>query len=300
MSLFRSRMLQPRPGACAGIFVVIAMTATIVAAVGQSMATGLGAPGPGRFAAADAVVRAPATVNVGHGDSADTADVQRPARLPAAALARVAAVPGVLSAVGDVSFPLAVIGRDGVPLPTRGGAPAHGHGWPSAALTPYRILAGSAPRAPGQVVLDTGLARAGGFRPGDRARIVSPVGVQAFTVSGIAAASGVQEQRQWSVFLTQAQAQRLSGLGAGYDAKLVALLASGGGIMLGIAVFVVAGTVAFAVEGRRREIALLRAIGATPGQVRRRLLGVTASIGLLAGVAGCLAAAHCSDRLPAL
>ena len=90
---------------------------------GQFMATGLGAPGPGRFAAADAVVRAPATVNVGHGDSADTADVQRPARLPAAAPARVAAVPGVLSAVGDVSFPLAVIGRDRVPLPRRGGAP---------------------------------------------------------------------------------------------------------------------------------------------------------------------------------
>ena len=338
MSLFRSRMLQPRPGAFAGIFVMIAMTATIVAAVGQFMATGLGAPGPGRFAAADAVVRAPATVNVGHGDSADTADVQRPARLPAAAIARVAAVPGVLSAVGDVSFPLAVIGRDGVPLPTRGGAPAHGHGSPSAALTPYRLLAGSAPRAPGQVVLDTGLARAGGFRPGDRVRIVSPVGVQTFTVSGIAAASAVQEQRQSSVFLSQAQAQRLSGLGAGYDAigvrvasgtdlpslssriaaaagggaqvldrrhaaaadvgntsvlnraELVALLASGGGIMLGIAVFVVAGTVAFAVEGRRREIALLRAIGATPGQVRRRLLGVTASIGLLAGVAGCLTA----------
>jgi putative ABC transport system permease protein len=338
MALFRFRMLQPRPGAFAGIFVMIAMTATIAAAVGQFMATGLGAPGPGRFAAAGAVVRAPATVTFGHGDGADSVDVQRPARLPAAALARVAAVPGVRSAVGDVSFPLTVIGRDGVPLPTRGGAPAHGHGWPSAALTPYRLLDGSAPRAPGQVVLDAGLARAGGFHPGDRARIVSPIGAQTFTVSGIAAPSAAQEQRQSSVFLTQAQAQRLSGLGTGFDAigvrltpgadlpwlssriaaaagagaqvldhrhaeaadvgdtralnrdELVAVLASGGGTMLGIAVFVVAGMVAFAVEGRRREIALLRAIGATPRQVRRRLLGVTALIGLLAGVAGCLAA----------
>ena len=338
MPLSGSRMLEPRPGAFAGIFVMIAMTATIVAAVGQFIATGLGAPGPGRFASADAVVRAPATVNLGHGDGADTVDVQRPARLPAATLARVAAVPGVLSAVGDVSFPLAVIGPDDIPLPTRGATPAHGHGWPSAALTPYRLIAGSAPRAPGQIVLDAGLARAGGFHPGERLRIVSPVGAQTVTVSGIAAASPAQERRQSSVFLTQAQAQRLSGLGSGYDAigvrlapgmglsslrsrvaaaagggaqvldhrhaaaadvgdtsalnraELVALLASGGGIMLAIAVFVVAGTVAFAVEGRRREIALLRAIGATPGQVRRRLLGATASIGLLAGVAGCLAA----------
>jgi len=331
-------MLQPRPGSFAGIFVMIAMTATIAAAVGQFMATGLGAPGPGRFAAADAVLRAPATVTIGHGDGADTVSVQRPARLPAAALRRVAAVPGVRSAVGDVSFPLAVIGRDGLPLPTRGAASADGHGWPSAALTPYRLVAGSAPREPGQIVLDAGLARVGGFHPGARVRIVSPAGTQMFTVSGIAAAPAAQEQRQSSAFLTQAQAQRLSGLGTGYDAigvrlaagahlpslrsrlaaaagggaqvldhrhaeaadvgdtralnriELVAVLASGGGTMLGIAVFVVAGTVAFAVEGRRREIALLRAIGATPGQVRRRLLGATALIGLLAGAAGCLAA----------
>lgn len=338
MSLLRSRMLQPRAGSFAGIFVMIAMSATIAAAVGQFMATGLGAPGPGRFAAADAVVRAPATVKVGHGNGADTVGVQRPARLPASTLARVAAVPGVRSAVGDVTFPLAVIGRDGLPLPTRGGAPAHGHGWNSAALTPYRLIAGAAPAAPGEVVLDSGLARAGGFRPGDRARIVSPAGAQTFTVSGIAGASAAQERRQSSVFLTQAQAQRLSGLGSGYDAigvraapgadlpslrsriaeaagggaqvldhahaeaadvgdtralnrvELVAVLASGGGTMLGIAVFLVAGTVTFAVEGRRREIALLRAIGATPGQVRRRLLSATAVIGLLAGAAGCLVA----------
>jgi putative ABC transport system permease protein len=72
--------------------------------------------------------------------------------------------------------------------------------------------------------------------------------------------------------------------------QLVAVLASGGGITLAIAVFVVAGTIAFAIQRRRREIALLRAVGATPGQVRRLLLGETALVGLLAGVAGDLAA----------
>jgi putative ABC transport system permease protein len=317
---------------------MIAMTATIVAAVGQFMATGLGAPGPGRFAAADAVVRAPATIRVGHGNGADSVTVQRSARLTAGTLARVAAVPGVRAAIGDVSFPMTVIGRDGTPLPTRGAAPAHGHGWPSAALTPYRLAAGSPPHAPGEVVLDSGLARAGGFHVGDRVHIVSPAGARTLSLSGIATASASQQRRQSSVFLAQDEAQWLSGLGAGFDAigvraapgtdttdlrsrvaaavgggaqvldrrhaeaadagdtralgrvELVAVLASGGGIMLGIAVFIVAGTVAFAVEGRRREIALLRAIGATPGQVRRRLMGATAWIGLLAGAAGCLAA----------
>jgi putative ABC transport system permease protein len=69
--------------------------------------------------------------------------------------------------------------------------------------------------------------------------------------------------------------------------QLVAVLAAGGGMTLAIATFVLAGTIAFAVERRRREIALLRAVGATPGQVRRRLLRQTAVIGLSAGVAGC-------------
>jgi putative ABC transport system permease protein len=102
---------------------MIAMTATIAAAAGQIMATALGAPGPGRFAAATEVVRADPTVRFGHGDNVDKVEVQRAALLPDAAVARVAAVPGVSSATGDVAFPLTVIGRDGAPLPTRGGAP---------------------------------------------------------------------------------------------------------------------------------------------------------------------------------
>ena len=317
---------------------MIALTATIAASAGQLMATGLGAPGSGRFAAADAVVRADPTVRLGHGDNVDKVDVQRSALLPTAALTRAAAVPGVRFAVGDVAFPLTVIGRDGVPLPTRGDAPAHGHGWPSAALTPYRLARGRAPAAPGDVVLDAGLARAGGLRVGDRVRVVSPAGADTFRLAGVAAASRAQQKRQSSVFLTQARAQRLSGLGAGFNAiairadpgqdgarlrerigdavggeaqvldqrhaatadagdprafdrvQLVAVLAAGGGITLAIAIFVVAGTIAFALERRRREIALVRAIGATPGQARWLLVRETALIGLLAGAAGCLAA----------
>jgi putative ABC transport system permease protein len=60
--------------------------------------------------------------------------------------------------------------------------------------------------------------------------------------------------------------------------------------MVAITIFVVAGTIAFAVEQRRRELALLRAVGATPGQTRRLLLRQTALIGLAAGLAGCAAA----------
>jgi putative ABC transport system permease protein len=330
-------MLRTRPGSFAGTFVMLAMTATIVAAAAQIMATALGAPGPGRFAAADAVVRANPTVKLGSGDNADSVDVQRAALLPADAVARVATVPGVRSAVGDVTFPLTVVGRDGAPLPTRGAAPAHAHGWPSAALTPYRLARGHAPTSSGEVVLDAGLARAGGFRVGERVRVMSPAGAEVLRLVG-AAASRAQQERQSSVFLTQSRAQQLSGLGAGFNAiavrgdprtdgaqlrvkirdalggdpqvldhrhastadagdtrafdrvELVAVLASGGGITLAIVVFVVAGTIGFAVERRRREVALLRSVGATPGQVRRLLLGETALIGLVAGATGCVAA----------
>jgi putative ABC transport system permease protein len=331
-------MPHTRAGSLAGAFAMIAATATIAAAAAQMMATALGAPGPGRFAAADAVVRANPTVKLGHGENVDKIDVQRSALLPAASVARVAGVSGVRSAVGDVAFPLTVIGRSGVPLPTRGGAPAQGHGWPSAALTPYRLADGHAPTAADDLVLDTGLARAGGLRVGDGVRAVTPAGARTFRLAGIATATRAEQARQPSAFLTQARAQQLSGLGAGFNAvgvravpgvdgaqlgdridaavggetqvldrrhaaaadagdprafdrvQLVAVLASGGGITLAITVFVVAGTIAFAVQRRRREIALLRAVGATPGQVRRLLLRETGVIGLLAGLTGCAAA----------
>ena len=331
-------MRRMRPGSLAGAFVMIAATATIAAAAAQIMSTALGAPGSGRFATADAVVRANPTVELGSGDNVDKVDVQRAALLPPAALPRVAAAPGVRSAVGDVAFPLTVVGRDGAPLSTRGDAPAHGHGWPSAELTPYRLTHGHAPAAHGDVALDAGLARTGALRVGERVRIVSPAGAATFRLVGVVGASRPQQERQSSVFFTEARAQQLSGLGAGFNAiavraqdgldgarlrdrladavgggaqvldrrhastadagdprafdrvQLVAVLAAGGGITLAIAIFVVAGTIGFAVARRRREIALLRAVGATPGQVRRLLLGESALVGLLAGAAGCLAA----------
>lgn len=327
-----------RAGSFVGVFLMILMTATVAAAAGQIMATALGAPGPGRFAATDAVVRADPTVKFGHGDSADKQDVVRSALLPVSALDRVGRIDGVRSVVGDISFPVTVIGRDGTPLPTRGGVSAHAHGWPSAGLTPYRLLAGRAPARPNEIVLDQRLAQVGGLGIGDAVRIVSPAGAAPVRLVGIVSGSGAEQDRRSSLFLTQAWAQRLSGLGPGYNAiavrslpgtnsmttvvrriaqamgksvqvldrrhaaaadagdpgaynrvQLVAVIASGGGITLAISIFVLGGTVAFAAERRRREIALLRAVGATPGQVRAMLLRETAAVGLFAGAAGCVA-----------
>jgi putative ABC transport system permease protein len=327
-----------RAGSSAGVFLMILMTAVIAAAAGQIMATALDAPGPGRFAAADAVVRADPIVRLGYGNNVEKVDVPRSALLPPDAVGRVGRIAGVRVAVGDVSFPIAVIGRGGAPLPTSGGAPAHAHGWPSAALTPYRVFAGRPPAEPNEIVLDQRLVRTGGFRIGDRVRVVSPAGPATVRLVGVVTGSGAELGRRSSVFVTEAWAQRLAGLGPGYNAiairsqpgsdgptlrrriaqalggdvqvldrrhaaaadagdpgaynrvQLVAVIASAGGITLAIAILVLGGTVAYSAERRRREIALLRAVGATPGQVRAMLLRETTATGVVAGAAGCLAA----------
>lgn len=59
-------------------------------------------------------------------------------------------------------------------------------------------------------------------------------------------------------------------------------------ITIFVAVFVVGSTFAFTVAQRRRDLALLRLIGATPRQVSRLLLGETLLLGALGVVAGIL------------
>ncbi|WP_337590323.1 FtsX-like permease family protein [Kribbella pittospori] len=53
-----------------------------------------------------------------------------------------------------------------------------------------------------------------------------------------------------------------------------------------ITIFVIASTFAFAVASRRREIGLLRLIGATPRQVRRMILGEAFAVALVAALTG--------------
>ncbi|WP_350276235.1 FtsX-like permease family protein [Kribbella sp. HUAS MG21] len=57
-----------------------------------------------------------------------------------------------------------------------------------------------------------------------------------------------------------------------------------------ITIFVIASTFAFAVASRRREIGLLRLIGATPRQIRRMILGEALVVAVAASLAGALAA----------
>ncbi|ADJ43204.1 ABC transporter permease [Amycolatopsis mediterranei S699] len=67
---------------------------------------------------------------------------------------------------------------------------------------------------------------------------------------------------------------------------LLAIAGSFGGFALLVAVFVVASTLALTINQRRREFALLRAVAATPRQIRKLIGTETTLIALVAGVLG--------------
>ncbi|MEV0205812.1 FtsX-like permease family protein [Streptomyces sp. NPDC050788] len=77
--------------------------------------------------------------------------------------------------------------------------------------------------------------------------------------------------------------------GLGYaKVTLFGVGGSFGGIAAIVAVFTAAGTVALSVGQRAREFALLRAVGATPRQVRRAVASEALLVAPLAGILGCL------------
>ena len=206
--------LRARRATLTGAFIAIFLAVTLAYATGLLMAGALGPPGAGRLAAADAVVRADPTVTIGHGEDAEDLDVIPGPRLPAATVEQVAGVPGVARAVGDVAFSAGAFDERGRALTAERADRIVGHGWASAALTPYRLSAGRAPARAGEVVADTRL----GARPGDVIRVVTSAGDERFRVSGTAGARGAGDPSQAALFFPDAEADRLAGAPGRVDA----------------------------------------------------------------------------------
>src|SRR4051794_18218950 len=336
--------LRARRGTLAGAFVAIWLAVTLASATGLLMAGALGPPGAGRLAAADAVVRADPTVTIGHGEDAEGVDVIPAPRLPAQIVERATAVPGVARAVGDIAFPAGAWNAEGQHLDADRADRLVGHGWDSAALTPYRLTGGRPPSERNDVVADVRL----GTRVGVLLRLVTPAGDARYRVSGLADAGGVGDESQAAVFFAPAVAAALSGapgrvnavgvvaapgtsaavlrgrlkarlggrievLARGHAADadagdptaadragLIAIFGALGGIAGAVALFVVAGTFALAIAQRRRETAVLRALGASPPQVRRLIAGEALLVSLLAGALGAVAGRPLADRLVAV
>src|SRR3954470_140665 len=104
--------LRARRATLTGAFVAIALAVTLDYATGLLMAGALAPPGPGRFAAADLVVRADATIKTGD----DAVDAVPGPRLDASLVDQVAAVAGVARAIGDVTFPAGAWDVHGAPI----------------------------------------------------------------------------------------------------------------------------------------------------------------------------------------
>src|SRR3954454_23413660 len=296
-----------RLGTFTGALVALAAASVLTTAWGMQLESVLrGHPPVERYAGAAAVVTAPQIVGADH----DVPLTER-ARVSSALTARLAAVPGVRAAIGDVSAPVRLGVRDAV-----------AHGWGSARLAPSVLRAGRAPARPGEVV-----AGYGGARLGARLALASTEAARTVTVVGVARPRHPVSQ-QSAIFLTDAEAERLAGhpgrvdaigvlAGPGFDAARLRAVAGGAQVLTGaargkgehpelqearitlipvtaaftglalfIAMFVVTSTMGLSIQQREREIALLRAVAATPRQIRRLIGWEAALVGLIGSAAG--------------
>jgi putative ABC transport system permease protein len=170
----------------------------------------------------DAVVTARTAFSI---DLSNDWTAQRPT-VDAAVLDRVRDVPGVEVAVGDVTDQNAqIIGGDGKPL---GDGPYFGVGVDASApgferVTPFRLTDGRWPARDGEVAIDEKTAEDQGWALGQRIRISSRTGAEAFTVTGVSNFGSVKSlgTATTAVFALDT-ARRFFDRGDGYDAILVA------------------------------------------------------------------------------
>ncbi|MET9916922.1 ABC transporter permease [Streptomyces sp. NPDC006435] len=233
--------------------------------------------------------------------------------------AELGAVPGVAAVVVDRSFYAQAV-RDGEPVADEGAAEA-GHGWGSARMAPYRLVSGRAPNGNDEVVVD----RALGVAAGGELTVNITAGRKRFTVVGTVDGPGYyfseafaagQQPGVGALALIADEGASAAAIASGArqvlgdrgdvlsgDARSelqplyvehrrslgVQLIGAMAALGLFTTVFVVASMLVLSTGMRRREIGLLRTIGAAPGQIRRMILGEAAVVGLLGSVVGCLA-----------
>ncbi|MEU4676354.1 ABC transporter permease [Micromonospora sp. NPDC023737] len=208
--------LRRHRGAYVGTFLAAFLAVALLAGAGLLLFSVLTAKPPAdRFAAAEVVLSGDREVTLQTVKKKKKDKIKTKIKserltgagtLPADLAARIAAVPGVAEAVADYAFPVAF------PVPGEHGAPVVGHGWASAALTPYVLREGSPPAA-GEVVIDADLAARGDLSVGDQVQIMTRTGVRALRLSGVATPAGRDNlPAQGAVFLADREAPTVSGL----------------------------------------------------------------------------------------
>ncbi|WP_199512964.1 ABC transporter permease [Nucisporomicrobium flavum] len=301
-------MVRHRFAAFAGTFVAIALGVAVVAGATTLWASSR-PEAPARYGASPVLVHSP---SVGTGRDGYPDHRSWTAAHARELAARLAALPGVTAAVADPAFYVQrVVGGRATGDPDT--ARSDGHAWSSAVLGGYRLTAGEAPRRAGEVAL-------GGVAPGARIDVLTGRGPATWTVTGTVDGPGFYVADEAARAL--AAGVRVIGLTVTGDAEAVAAAAEstvgGDGLVFSgerrneledeavtrtrwlgaqlliamvtlggfVAVFVVASTCALSAAQRRREIGLLRAVGATPGQVVRLMYAETLVVAVLGGAVG--------------
>ncbi|WP_369176468.1 FtsX-like permease family protein [Streptomyces mutabilis] len=286
---------------------------------------------PGRLGGADVVVTADQKFRP-RGDLPIA--LPERATVPDRLVDRLAALPGVTAAVGDIGFPAALVGARGQVLASADDPRTAGHGWSSTKLLADPRVTGRAPSGAGEVAVTAAagvavgervevvangrpatayrvsavveapgagvyfadgtasrLAGRGGDGDGKRAGTVDLIGLRVDDGAGERVASAVREQVAGTGLEVVTGADRGEAVepGVGSARSLLILLAGSlAGIVLLITGFVVAGALGVTIAGQRHDLALMRAVGATPKQIRRLAAAqssVVAAVALVPGVA---------------
>ncbi|GAA0265305.1 ABC transporter permease [Cryptosporangium japonicum] len=291
-------------------FVTTVLTLTLgvalIAAAGVVIAGTVTAPDrpPRRYATAPVVVTPLDELRVRTANGVRVLPLAESRGLPSEVVTRVAELGPV---VIDRVFPAGLAGGDSGMV---------GRPWAAARLGKYRLVAGREPRRTTEVVVPDG-----GAAVGATVTVSTADETRRYTVAGLT--GPVRFER--AVFFTDAEAARLSprvdavasraapasvrasvgddalvsagsrrrALDPDHRADTEALVAANAvvgtaaGVSGFVAVFVIASTFAYAVATRRRELALLRTSGATPGQVRRSVMAEGLLLGVIGSAAGC-------------
>ncbi|WP_328476713.1 FtsX-like permease family protein [Actinoplanes sp. NBC_00393] len=301
-------MVRHRFASFAGTFVAVALGVAVLAG-SATLHLNSQPVAPARYDDAPVLVQ-PATVGMNQ-----YGEEERPPWTAADATklaARLAELPGVAAAVPDPAFYVQRL-TGGRATGDAEAARVDGHSWSSAQLGGYRLTAGQAPGRTREVAL-------AGVAPGTRVEVLTAAGPESWTVSGTVDGPGFYVAD--SDAFRRAPGVPLIGLTVTGDEAQVAdaaraLLSGAGTVRTGAerdkleathvtrirwigaqllialvtlsafaTIFVVSSTCALSAAQRRRELGLLRAVGATPGQVRRQMYAETTLIALLGGLVG--------------
>jgi len=301
--------VRTRWAAFASTFAALALGVSVIATMTLVLAAasdGNAHQRPERFAAVPYVIQVDPSLQVhDRYGSTDSVPLLAQPDVPASVINQ---LPGVIP---DRSFYAQVQGEPAA-------QPALGHGWSSAEFAPYILTSGHAPSSDDQIVV------AGPATIGSLVSVITASGSRTYTIVGtVRHRTGEQP-----VFFTDAEAARLSpGVDAlvTYDAatadRAAALPGAHLQVLTGadrhkadpgavqeateltglttflgvaallstfVAVTVTATAFGLSVAQRRRDLALLRTIGATPKQVIRTICAEAALVGAGGSAVGCL------------